>query len=93
MAPPSVVVGDVLEFRYPDAHGFAHRFYDDFPYGRRVQAFEAYVDLHATLIEVLDVRTGTFDGITFVGVQFQARNGMFLWTNFSKGDDAWLRVV
>ena len=92
MAPPSVVAGDVLEFLYPDTHGFAHRFYDDFPYGRRVQAFEAYVNRHATIL-VEDVRTGTFDGKTFVGVQFRAQNGMLLWTNFSKEDDEWLRVI
>ena len=92
MAPPSVVAGGVLEFLYRGAHGFAHRSYDDFPYGRRVHAFETYVDLHATIL-IETVKTSTFDGKTFVGVQFQARSGMLRWTNFFKDDDAWLRVV
>ena len=92
MAPIAVEVGDVLEFRYPDASRFRHRFYDDFPHGRRVHAAEAYVDLHGQIL-VDDVRTGTFDGKIFVGVQFRAHNGMILWTNFSKGDEEWMRVI
>ena len=92
MAPASVVAGDVLEFMGADTLGFAHRFYDDFPYGRRVQAFEAYVDLHGTIL-VEDVRTGTFDGTTYVGVQFRAHNGMILWTTFAKNDEEFLRVT
>ena len=98
MSPVSPKVGDVCEFLYLDGLGFSHRFYTDFPYGRRVPACEAYVDMHeawnvAKYVEVLQVRCQTFDGVEYVGVQFQARNGMILCTNFSKDDDVWLEVV
>ena len=93
MAVVSVNVGDVCEFLYPDGSWISHRFYTDFPYGRRAPAFEPYVDMYGTLFEVLQVRSETFDGVEYVGVQFQARNGMLLWTNFSKDDDVWLKVV
>lgn len=93
MAPVSPKVGDVCEFLYPDSPGFCHRFYSDFPYGRLVAASETYVDMHITYAEVLEVRRATFNGVEFVGPQFQAQNGMLLWTNFSKGDEDWLRLV
>ena len=101
MAPVSPEAGDVFEFLYgfytasttKSRHRFCHRFYNDFPYGRRVAASEAYVDMHITEPEVLEVRRATFNGEELVGVQFQAHNGMLLWTNFSKGDVGWLRLL
>ena len=98
MAPVSDNVGDVCAFLYPDDPGVSHRFFSDFPYGRRVPAAEAYVDRHearnvAKYVEVLQVRRRTFDGVEYVGVEFEARNGMRLWTTFSDDDDEWLKVV
>ena len=83
MAPTAPLVGDIMSFRYPDER--YHRFYDGCPGSRRAKPFQAYVDLHGTIL-VQDVQTATRDGVEFVAVQFRSHNGTLLWTTFSKGD-------
>ena len=73
-----------MSFLYPDRP--YHRFYNDFPGGRRVRPFEAYVDLNGTII-VLDVRVAEKDGVEFTAVQFRSHNGTLLWTTFAKDDE------
>ena len=75
-----------MSFRYPDEN--LHRFWNDFPRGRRVKAFEAYVDLHRTIL-VLDVRIAEkdSDGVEYTAVQFRSHNGTLLWTTFCKDDE------
>jgi hypothetical protein len=87
MAPAAPEVGDIMSFRYPDER--FHRFYDGFPGGRRVKPFQAYVDLHGTIL-VLDVRIAEKDGVEFTAVQFRSHNGTLLWTTFSKDDEEML---
>ena len=78
-----------MAFRYPDDK--IHRFYNAFPHGRRVKPFEAYVNLHDTIL-VLDVRIADRGeaGVEYTAVQFRSHNGTLLWTNFSKDDEEWL---
>ena len=83
MAPTAPVAGNIMSFRYPDEN--LHRFWNDFPSGRRMRAFQAYVDLQGT-IEVLDVRIAEKDGVEYTAVQFRSHNGTFLWTTFCKDD-------
>ena len=91
MAPITPSPGDIMAFRYPDES--FHRFYNDFPAGRRVKAFEAYVDLHATFI-VLDVRKARKRrGAQFTSVQFRSHNGTLLWTTFAKNDEELLQLI
>ena len=78
---PRPLVGDIMSFRYPDEA--YHRFYNDFPGGRRVRPFEAYVDLNGPII-VLDVRVADSDGVEIIAVQFRSHNGTLLWTTFAK---------
>ena len=87
MAPAAPEVGDIMSFRYPDER--YHRFYDGFPGGRRVKPFQAYVDLHGTIL-VLDVRRAEKDGVEYTAVQFRSHNGTLLWTTFSKDDEEML---
>ena len=86
MAPTAPLAGDIMQFRYPDEN--VHRFYNDFPGGRRVKPFEAYVNLHDTIL-VLDVRIADRDeaGVEYTAVQFRSHNGTLLWTTFAKDDD------
>ena len=86
MAPITPSPDDIMAFRYPDES--FHRFYNDFPAGRRVKAFEAYVDLTRTII-VLDTRIAEMDrdGVEYTAVQFQSHNGTLLWTTFCKDDE------
>ena len=53
-----------------------------------MKAFEAYVDLHRTIL-VLDVRIAEkdSDGVEYTAVQFQSHNGTLLWTTFCKDDE------
>jgi len=83
MAPTAPVAGNIMSFRYPDQS--LHSFWDDFPSGRRMRAFQAYVDLQGT-IEVLDVRIAEKDGVEYTAVQFRSHNGTLLWTTFCKDD-------
>ena len=75
-----------MSFLYPDEN--LHRFWNDFPRGRRVKPFEAYVDLHDTIV-VLDVRIADrdSDGVEYTAVQFRSHNGTLLWTTFCKDDE------
>ena len=75
-----------MSFRYPDEN--VHRFWNDFPRGRRVDASEAYVDLHSTIL-VLDTRIAEKDGngVEYTAVQFRSHNGTLLWTTFCKDDE------
>ena len=75
-----------MSFRYPDEN--VHRFWNDFPRGRLVKPFEAYVDLHGTIV-VLDVRIADrdSDGVEYTAVQFRSHNGTLLWTTFCKDDE------
>ena len=77
-----------------------HCFYDDFPNGRKVRATESSVSLHAD-IQCLEVRERwiLFHDIErearirwgyFIAVRFVNDDGLMLWTNFSRDDDAWL---
>ena len=86
MAPHAPIAGDILSFRYPGQN--LHRFWNDFPGGRRVKAFEAYVDLTRTII-VLDTRIAEMDrdGVEYTAVQFRSHNGTLLWTTFCKDDE------
>ena len=58
--PPEMPqVGDVVGFGHPDYFG-PHRFYTAFPYGRKIRAEEAFVDLRQG-VRVLEIATAAFD--------------------------------
>ena len=58
--PPEMPqVGDVVGFGHPAYFG-THRFYTAFPYGRKIIAEDAFVDLRQR-VRVLEIATAAFD--------------------------------
>ena len=72
---------------------YGHRFYDDFPMGKQISAFDAGINFNLP-IEVLETRVGAYTrrdkwGVAseciYVAVKFETRrNREFIWTTFSR---------
>ena len=81
---------------------YEHRFYDDFPMGKQISAFDAGINFHLP-IEVLETRVGAYTRIDkwgvaseciYVAVKFETRrNREFIWTTFSRGGVAMLNFL
>ena len=92
MAP---VVGDRLRFRYPAARRFCHRFYTSWPGngGVAITRLDSDVDLRGTVI-VEEVREIRHRGHDYVAIRFfNPRDGMEMWTNYSKDRNVWMLRV
>ena len=73
-------VGDVVGFGHPDYFG-THRFYTAFPYGRKIRAEEAFVDLRQG-VRVLEIATAAFDRWPAQGrAGRRSARGLTAWTD------------
>ena len=94
-------VGDVVRFGHP-ASGcfrFRHRFYNGFPYGRKISPEEEFVDvdddvrvLEVAIAAGLTAGTGAPEEV-HVAIRFVSRHGTSLWTNWSKNTVQWMHLV
>ena len=94
-------VGDLVMWCFPDDPIFCHHIYEDFPVGRRIRAWEAFVDFDrpVRVEEVAECfvekrRTAGTPGIIhYVAIRFATLNGTVAWTNFSKGGSPWMSIL
>ena len=81
---------------------YGHRFYDDFPMGKQISAFDAGIDFNLP-IEVLEARGGVYTRVdkwgvnsecVYVAVKFETSpNREFIWTTFSRDGVAMLNFL
>ena len=80
---------------------YGHRFYNDFPMGKQIRAFDVGVNFHLP-IEVLETRAGAYTRIDkwgvaseciYVAVKFETVDSEFIWTTFSRGGVAMLNFL
>ena len=94
-------VGDVVRFGHA-ASGcfrFRHRFYNGFPYGRKIGAEEEFVDVqHDVRVLEVAIEAGLTAGTrapeeVHVAIRFVSRHGTSLWTLWSTNTVQWMHLV